>query len=96
MVTRACGFVHFDTERDFNNSTAEVCGLLRFDNAIIEYPNHFPAVYQYHEPWDAHFCGQWELCKNSTPMLEVLASHIEDLQKVYEKIVKSTDSKQDL
>ena len=35
MVTRACGFVHFDTERDFNNSTTEVCGLLRFDNAII-------------------------------------------------------------
>ena len=46
MVTRACGFVHFDTERDFNNSTTEVCGLLRFDNAIIEYPNHFPAENQ--------------------------------------------------
>lgn len=96
MITRVYDFVHFDTEEDFNANTTKICGFLRFDNAIIEYPNHFPAVYQYHEPWDAHFCGQWELCKNSTPMLETLASHIESLQKVYERIVKSTNGKQDL
>lgn len=96
MVTRACGFVQFDTEEDFNNNVTEEYGLSRFEYCTIERPNRFPAVYEYHEPWDAHFCGRWVLCKDSTPMLKALTKRLEDLQKLREKIAKAIDSKQNL
>jgi hypothetical protein len=51
-------------------------------------------VYQYHEPWDAHFCGHWALCEDNTQMLEALTNKIENLQKLRERITKPVDSKQ--
>ena len=96
MITRACGFVQFDTEEDFNNNVAEVCGLLRFSNCIIKRPNSFPAVYEYNEPWDAHFCGHWTLCEDSTPMLNAVDNRIKELLKTWKKITEPIDSKQNL
>lgn len=96
MITRACGFVQFDTEEDFNNNVTEECGLLRFDYSAIEHPNHFPAVYEYHEPWDAHFCGRWALCEDSTPMLNAVGNRVKELLKTWEKIAEPIDSKQNL
>ena len=96
MITRACGFMQFDTEDDFNTNVADWDGVLRFAGDNIERPNSFPAVYEYHMPWDAHFCGRWVLCEDSTPMLEALANRLESLQKLKEKIANSIDSKQNL
>lgn len=96
MITRACGFVQFDIEEDFSSHVSDWGGLLRFEGDSIKRPNHFPAVYKYHEPWDAHFCGNWVLCEDSTEMLEALANRLENLQKLREKIAKTVDSKQGL
>ena len=96
MITRACGFVQFDTEDDFNDNVANLCGTLRFEHAIIERPNHFPAVYQYHDAWDAHFCGHWALCEDSQPMLVAVGNRVKELLKTWEKIAEPIDSKQNL
>lgn len=96
MITRACGFIQFDTEEDFNNNVTEVCGSLRFDYAIIEHPNRFPAVYQYHESWDGHSCGHWGLCEDSEPMLIAVFNRAKKLLETWEKIANPIDSKQNL
>ena len=92
MVNRACGFVLFDTEEDFNDNVMEMDESLHFQYDIIERPNSFPAVYQYHKPWDTHFCGHWKLCEDGIPMLKALESQLESLQKLREKIAKTIDS----
>lgn len=96
MITRACGFVQFDTEEDFNNNVTEEYGILRFAYAAIKRPNRFPAVYQYHEPWDAHFCGHFELCEDSEPMLTAVDNRVKELLEVWKKIADPIDSKQNL
>ena len=96
MITHACGFVQFDTEEDFNAQVSNLDGALYYVGDHIKHPNSFPAVYEYHTPWDSHFCGHWELCEDSTPMLKALAKRLEDLQKLREKIAKAIDSKQNL
>lgn len=96
MITRACGFVQFDTEEDFSNHVSDWDGLLRFEGDSIKHPNRFPAVYKYHEPWDAHFCGSYVLCEDSTEMLTAIANRVKDLLKMWEKIAEPVDSKQNL
>lgn len=96
MITRACGFVQFDAEEDFNNNVSNLGDTLRFEYAIIERPNRFPAVYKYHEPWDAHFCGYWELCEDSKPMLIAVANRVKEWRKTWKKIAEPIDSKQNL
>lgn len=96
MITRACGFMQFDTEEDFNTNVADWDGLLRFAGDNIERPNRFPAVYEYHEPWDAHFCGRWVLCEDSKPMLLAVGNRVKELLKMWEKIAEPIDSKQNL
>ena len=94
MITRACGFVQFDTEEDFSSHVFDWGGLLRFEGDSINRPNRFPAVYKYHEPWDAHFCGNWVLCEDSTEMLTAMADRVKDLLKMWEKVAEPIDSKQ--
>lgn len=96
MITRACGFVQFDSEEDFSNHVSDWGGLLRFDGDSIKRPNRFPAVYQYHEPWDAHFCGHWELCEDSELMLVAITDRIKELFDMWGKIAEPIDSKQNL
>ena len=97
MITYACGFVQFDTEEDFNTQVStNLDGELYYVGDHIKRPNSFPAVYEYHKPWDSHFCGHWELCEDSTPMLKALTNRLESLQKLREKIAEPIDSKQNL
>ena len=96
MITRACGFVQFDTEEDFNNNVVEENGLLYFDYATIERPNRFPAIYRYHKSLDAHFCGHFELREDSEPMLNAVTNRIKELLKIWGKIADPIDSKQNL
>lgn len=97
MITRACGFIQFDTERDFNKQVLKYAdGVLRFEGDTIERPNRFPAVYKYHEPWDRHFCGYWELCEDSEPMMKAILDKVTELLKVWKKVAEPIDSKQNL
>lgn len=97
MAIRACGFVQFDSEEDFNNNVSNSDGTLRFEyDAILEHPNRFPAVYQYHKSWDAHFCGHWELCEDSEAMMIAVDSLIKEMLELWEKIAEPIDSKQNL
>ena len=96
MIIRACGFIQFDTEKDFNTHVLSSFGKLRFECEDIERPKHFPAVYKYHEPWDAHFCGHWELCEDSEPMLKAITDQVTKLLKVWKKVAEPIDSKQNL
>lgn len=100
MITRACGFIQFDTERDFNKQVLEYADkTLRFEGEGIERPNRFPAVYKYQEPWDsyyAHFGGYWELCEDSEPMLKAITDEVTELLKVWKKVAEPIDSKQNL
>lgn len=97
MIIRACGFIQFDTERDFDKQVLKYAdGVLRFECDIIERPNRFPAVYKYQEPWDAHFCGNWELCEDSEPMLKAIEEEATELLKTWKKVAEPIDSKQNL
>ena len=96
MITHACGFVQFDTEEDFNTQVSNLDGVLYYVGDHIKRPNSFPAVYEYHKPWDSHFCGHWALCEDSTPMLNAIGNHVKELLKTWEKIAEPIDSKQNL
>jgi len=96
MVIRACEFIQFDTEKDFNAQVFGCGEVLRFECDRIERPNRFPAVYKFHEPWDAHFCGHWELCEDSEPMLKAITDQVTELLKVWKKVAEPIDSKQNL
>lgn len=97
MIVRACGFIQFDTEKDFNKQVNKCAnGELRFECEGIERPNRFPAIYKYHEPWDAHFCGYWELCEDSEPMLKAITDQVTELLKIWKKVAEPIDSKQNL
>lgn len=96
MITQACGFVQFDIEEDFNVHVSNLDGALHFLGDNIERPNSFPAVYEYHKPWDAHFCGHWKLCKDSEPMLIAVFNRVKELFEIWKKIADPIDSKQNL
>lgn len=96
MIIRACGFVQFDTEKDFNTHVLSSYGKLRFECEDIERPKRFPAVYKYHEPWDKLFHGYWELCEDSEPMLKAIEEEVTELLKVWIKVAEPIDSKQNL
>lgn len=96
MITRACGFIQFDTEEDFNKQVLSSFGKLRFECEDIERPNRFPAVYKYHESWDKLFCGYWELCEDSEPMLKTITDQVTELLETLKKVAEPIDSKQNL
>lgn len=96
MITQACGFVQFDTEEDFNAQVSNLDGALYYVGDHIKHPNSFPAVYEYHKPWDSHFCGHWELCEDSEPMLVAITNRIKELIEIWGKIAEPIDSKQNL
>lgn len=96
MIIRACGFIQFDTEKDFNTHVQYNYGKPRFECEDIERPNRFPAVYKYHEPWNSLFYGYWKLCEDSEPMLVAITKHITELLETKKKVAKPIDSKQNL
>lgn len=86
MAIRACGFVYFESEQDFDSSvTAWGCGL-RYDGDSIEKPAQFPICFEYIPPFDAHFCGQWRACKDPFAMLQAIADREQYYHDIWDKI----------
>lgn len=87
MAIRACGFVYFESEQDFDSAvTVWVNGTLRYCGDSIEKPAQFPICFEHIPPFDAHFCGEWRPHKDPFSMLQAIADKEQYYHDIWEKI----------